>query len=94
MAGALVRRLGLELLEPEVVLAGGVFRNTDRAFHDRLEQGIQAVAPRADIRRLDAPPVLGAALLRLDELSPTRATPSNAEALLRRSLQEWARSTS
>jgi N-acetylglucosamine kinase-like BadF-type ATPase len=93
MAGAHVRRLRLELLEPEVVLAGGVFRNTDRAFHDRLERGIQAVAPHAEIRRLDAPPVLGAALLRLDELSPTRATPSNAEALLRRSLQEWARST-
>lgn len=90
MARALVRRLGLELLEPEVVLAGGVFKNTDQSFHDRLEQGIHAIAPRAEIRRLDAPPVLGAALLRLDELSPTRATPLDAEASLRRALQAWA----
>jgi len=91
MAAALVRRLGLELLEPEVVLAGGVFKNTDTAFFDRLEQGIHAVAPRAEIRRLDAPPVLGAALLRLDERSPSRATPPEVEALLRQALQEWAR---
>ena len=90
MASALVRRLGLELLEPEVVLAGGVFKNRDQLFHDRLEQGIHAVAPRAEIRRLDAPPVLGAALLRLDELSPTRATPPEVEATLRQALQAWA----
>jgi N-acetylglucosamine kinase-like BadF-type ATPase len=92
MAGALVRRLNLESLEPEVVLAGGVFKNTDRLFHDRLERGIHEVAPRSEIRRLDAPPVLGAALLRLDELSPTRATPRDVEATLRSALQAWARS--
>jgi len=90
MARALIHRLGLELLEPEVVLAGGVFKNTDEAFADRLEQGILAIAPHAAIRRLDAPPVLGAALLRLDELSPTRATPPNTEARLRQALQAWA----
>jgi N-acetylglucosamine kinase-like BadF-type ATPase len=90
MAGALVRRLRLESLEPEIVLAGSVFRTTDQAFHDRLRQGLHAVAPRADVRPLDAPPVLGAALLRLDELSPTRATPPPVEASLRRALQDWA----
>jgi N-acetylglucosamine kinase-like BadF-type ATPase len=90
MAAALVRRLRLESLEPEVVLAGGVFRTTDRAFHDRLREGIQAVAPRAELRVLDAPPVLGSALIGLDELSPTGATPSNVEGPLRKSLQAWA----
>ena len=90
MAGALVRRLGMELMEPEVVLAGGVFKNTDQAFRSRLEEGIHAVAPRANVHALDAPPVLGPALLRLDELSPTRATPPPAEAALRHALQEWA----
>lgn len=90
MAGALIRRLRLEGLGPEVVLAGGVFRNTDQAFRERLEQGIRAVAPAADIRRLDAPPVLGAALLGLDELSPTRVTQPSAEASLRQSLVDWA----
>ena len=90
MAGALVRRLGLELLEPEIVLAGGVFKNPDRTFRNRLEQGIEAVAPRAEIRSLDAPPVLGAALLWLDAQSPTRATPPEVEGALRHALQEWA----
>lgn len=90
MAGALIRRLRLQRLDPEIVLAGGVFRNTDAPFHARLEAGIRAVAPRATLRRLAAPPVLGAALIGLDGVSPGGVTPPDIEASLRRSLEAWA----
>ena len=68
MAGALLRRLRLSRLDPEVVLAGGIFRTTEPRFYARLETGVQAVAPRAQLVRLTAPPVVGAALIGLDRL--------------------------
>ena len=40
MAAALARRASLVRRAPEVVLAGGVFRTADTAFHDRLVAGI------------------------------------------------------
>lgn len=90
MAKALVRRLKLAKLDPEVVLAGGVFKTDDQPFYARLEAGILAAAPRATIRRLTAPPVLGAALLGLDRMSPNGATPAAVEARLRSALEAWA----
>ena len=66
MAHAAMRRLTIVRSPVPVVLAGGVFRAEDAAFHVRLREGILAVAPRATITRLDAPPVVGAILLGLD----------------------------
>jgi N-acetylglucosamine kinase-like BadF-type ATPase len=66
MAASVVRRLRLVRREPPVVLGGGIFRADDPAFIDRMRSGLRDVAPGATIRRLDAPPVLGAALLALD----------------------------
>jgi hypothetical protein len=68
MAAAIGRRLRLVRREVEVVLVGGVFRTTDRGFHERLADGIRRSLPLASIERLAAPPVLGAALLGLDDL--------------------------
>ena len=68
MASAIARRLRVARRDVEVVLVGGVFRTTDRAFHERITDGIRRNVPRARIVRLAAPPVLGAALLALDEL--------------------------
>ena len=59
---AAVVRLDLQDAAVEVVLGGGVFDTTDTAFHDRVAAGIRAAAPNAVLVRLDAPPVLGAAL--------------------------------
>jgi N-acetylglucosamine kinase-like BadF-type ATPase len=59
-------RLDVQGEPVEVVLGGGVFDTTDAAFHQRVAAGIHAAAPRAVIVRLDAPPVLGAALIGLD----------------------------
>jgi N-acetylglucosamine kinase-like BadF-type ATPase len=67
-AAAAITRLGVTGEAVEVVLGGGVFNTHDAGFHDRVADGIHAVAPRALLRRLSAPPVLGAALLGLDAI--------------------------
>jgi len=94
MASSLIRRLSMTRLEVEVVLAGGVFRNDDADFYARLETGITRVAPRARTFKLDAPPVAGAVLLALDELSRRGliepASPETAEHL-RSQLRSWDR---
>jgi N-acetylglucosamine kinase-like BadF-type ATPase len=91
MAGALIRRLRMTELDPEVVLGGGVFAADDPAFYARIEAGVRAVAPRATIVRLAGPPVLGAALLGLDRRSPDGSTDPAVEARLRKSIEDWAR---
>lgn len=91
MAGALIRRLRMTELDPDVVLGGGVFGADDPAFYARIEAGVQAVAPSARIVRLTAPPVLGAALLGLDRRSPDGSADPPAEARLRKAVEDWRR---
>jgi N-acetylglucosamine kinase-like BadF-type ATPase len=68
MAGTAIRRLRMTRLDVDVVLGGGIFRNEDPAFLDRIGDGVRGVAPRARVHRLEAPPVVGAALIGLDEI--------------------------
>ncbi len=68
---AAVNRLDVAAEEVEVVLGGGIFKTRDREFHDRIAHGIRAAAPRSRLVRLQAPPVLGAALIGLDALGAT-----------------------
>jgi N-acetylglucosamine kinase-like BadF-type ATPase len=84
-ATAAIRRLRMQRSDPHVVLAGGMFRAEDSAFYDRIGAGIAAVAPAAKVRRLTAPPVVGAALLGLDRLTGA-PTPPDLELRLRASL--------
>ncbi len=88
MAIALARRAHLVRLDPEVVLAGSVFRTEDAAFHDRLAATISAAVPAARIRRLGAPPVVGAALIGLDRLAGGTADAA-ADARVRAALDAW-----
>ena len=71
---AAMRRLGIVRQAVPVVLSGGVFRADDPAFHARIAERIHAAAPRAEIVRLELPPVAGAALLGLDALGADAAT--------------------
>ena len=80
---AAVVRLDLQDEAVEVVLGGGVFDTSDAAFHQRVADGVRAAAPRAVLVRLDAPPVLGAALMGLD----AEDAPPDALAALRQALQ-------
>jgi N-acetylglucosamine kinase-like BadF-type ATPase len=88
MAGAMLRRLHLTRLDPEIVLGGGVFRTPDTAFRSRIEAGVRAIAPRARLVRSNAPPVAGAALLGLDALGGGIADASIG-ATVRSALAAW-----
>ena len=81
MATALIRRLRLGRLDPDVVLAGGVFRAEDPAFHRRLAAAVADAAPAARVVRLEAPPVLGSALLGLERLAGEPVEPDVADRL-------------
>jgi N-acetylglucosamine kinase-like BadF-type ATPase len=72
-AGAAIRRLRLTKRDVHVVLGGGVLRAMDAGDIARIAAGIREVAPAAEIRQLDAPPVLGAALMGLDALRAPKA---------------------
>jgi N-acetylglucosamine kinase-like BadF-type ATPase len=84
-ARAAIRRLRLQRRGPDVVLAGGVFRTEDRAFYERIESRIAAIAPAARVSRLAAPPVVGVALLGLDRIWEG-VTPPDVERRLRAEL--------
>ncbi len=79
---AAVVRLDLQDEIVEVVLGGGVFDTGDTGFLDRITAGVRAAAPKAVLVRLDAPPVLGAALIGLDAIG----APANALTALREAL--------
>jgi N-acetylglucosamine kinase-like BadF-type ATPase len=93
-ANAAIRRLRLTHRDVHVVLGGGVLRAADAKMIERITAGIREVAPAAVIRQLDAPPVVGAALMGLDELhSPAGAAQRVREALTDARLAGRARLT-
>ncbi len=82
LARASIRKLKMSDLDVEVVLGGGIFRNDDPAFFDRITAGIHAVAPLARLEVLRSPPVLGAALMALDRIGASRAAYTRTRAAL------------
>ena len=82
MAGTAIRRLHMQRLDVDVVLGGGIFRNGDTEFFDRIGAGLREVAPAAQVRVLTAPPVVGAAMMGLDRLGAPKA----AQARVRQAL--------
>jgi N-acetylglucosamine kinase-like BadF-type ATPase len=83
---ALVRvsleRLDVTEMPVEVVLGGGLTRAGDGRLVGAVRQRLDEVAPRASVRVTDSQPIVGAALLGLDELG---AGP-DAQARVRREL--------
>jgi N-acetylglucosamine kinase-like BadF-type ATPase len=72
MANAVIRRLHLARTDLDVVLAGGVFRSNDMRLLGSLGDLVHRVAPAARLVPLRAPPLLGAALLGLEQLAGGR----------------------
>ncbi|MHB1518834.1 MAG: N-acetylglucosamine kinase [Acidimicrobiales bacterium] len=66
MVTAMIARLGVADRPVEVVLGGGVFDTAYEGLADRVRRKVHEVAPKAELGRLAAPPVLGAALLALE----------------------------
>ncbi len=63
-----LRRLKLRRSDADVVLGGGVARARSPIFMRRLEALVRECAPNVRIAVVDEPPVVGAALLALDQL--------------------------
>jgi hypothetical protein len=74
----------LELAEDsvDVLLGGGLMRRRDPGLLASIERGLAEVSPRLSVHVAASPPIVGAALLGLDELSADAA----AQARLRREL--------
>jgi N-acetylglucosamine kinase-like BadF-type ATPase len=81
LAATAVRRLGV-LEEPiDIVLGGGVLTAGHAQLMDAITNGLAERAPKAAVRVVAAPPVLGAALLGLDRIGATTAAQERLRAV-------------
>lgn len=71
LATVVLRRLGLLGSPVEVVLGGGVLAARDALLMTAIQERFARFAPQAKLVVVDAPPVLGAALLGLDAAGAT-----------------------
>lgn len=81
-AAHIVRRLHLEDVEFDLVLAGSMFGAKITMLFDELDACVRAVAPKVRLLRLVVPPVVGAALLAI-ELAGAAPAPEARAALAR-----------
>jgi hypothetical protein len=82
LARASLNRLQLNGEPVDVVLGGGVLQAGNGTLIDAIAAGLGDVAPAARVRPADSPPIVGAALLALDEIG----APPEAHARVRREL--------
>jgi N-acetylglucosamine kinase-like BadF-type ATPase len=79
LAATAIRRLGVVEEPIDVVLGGGVLTGGHAILLDAITSGLAERAPKAAVRVVAAPPILGAALLGLDRLG----APAGAQERLR-----------
>jgi N-acetylglucosamine kinase-like BadF-type ATPase len=80
LSGTALSRLGLEADDALVILGGGLLQEENSRVLERIRAGLPGVA----VRVTGAPPIVGAALLALDELGAS----SDAQARVRAELSE------
>jgi N-acetylglucosamine kinase-like BadF-type ATPase len=86
-----LERLGLTSESTDVVVGGGLFQNDAGWLVDRIAERLATVAPAASVRPVDAPPIVGAALLGLDELGESPDAHDRARRELSAAVEESAR---
>jgi N-acetylglucosamine kinase-like BadF-type ATPase len=65
LACGVIRQIGVEAQEFEVVLAGSLYNGGERLVRP-MRETIHSLAPRARLVKLDAPPVAGAVILGME----------------------------
>jgi N-acetylglucosamine kinase-like BadF-type ATPase len=80
MAIAAMRRLGLTGLAVPVILGGGVITARNPLLMAGITRQLTEAAPAAEVRVIDVPPVAGAALLGLDQVSAPPAAAARLRA--------------
>jgi N-acetylglucosamine kinase-like BadF-type ATPase len=83
-ARAALTRLELTDLPVEVLLGGGLMRAANGRLEDAIADGLRLVGPRVEARVVAEPPIVGAALLGLDDLGADQ----EARARLRRTMSD------
>jgi N-acetylglucosamine kinase-like BadF-type ATPase len=68
LARVALERLDLTDELVEVMLGGGLFRSRDPRLLGEIDRGLRGVGPALSARVTDSPPIVGAALLGLDEV--------------------------
>jgi N-acetylglucosamine kinase-like BadF-type ATPase len=68
LAEVALRRLGLTADPVEVLLGGGLFQRADSTLVDAIRIALSTVGTQITVRATASPPIVGAALLGLDEL--------------------------
>jgi N-acetylglucosamine kinase-like BadF-type ATPase len=68
MVHVTLQRLELRAKPVEVALGGGLMQSRDARLIGAVEAGVKELAPAARVRVTSSPPIVGAALLGLDEL--------------------------
>ena len=83
LARAALTRLELTHEPVEVLLGGGLLRSGDGRLLEAIEAGLREVSPALTVHAATSPPIVGAALLGLDEVGAG----AEAQARLRRELE-------
>jgi N-acetylglucosamine kinase-like BadF-type ATPase len=79
-AATALRRVELTDQRPDVVLGGGLMRAAPSRVIEHIERGVGAVAPGANVAVSHTGPIVGAALLGLDELGASPAAAARVRA--------------
>ncbi len=82
MANALIRRLHLTRTDVEVVLGGGVLQAGDGELLQHITDGVTDVAPAAQVRVLNVPPVFGAVVEAFSHVGGSRTSLDRLQAIL------------
>jgi N-acetylglucosamine kinase-like BadF-type ATPase len=72
LARVALERLELQRVPAEVLLGGGLLQATNGRLLGAIETGLYETAPAAVVRQAASPPIVGAALLALDEIGANR----------------------